>query len=183
MSAIWSYRVRAAEEAAELPPSINESFVLPSGTAIDALLRNGIGRDATPGESVTAFVSNPVTSGGTVVIPAEAQLNGTLEQISVTDRRAEVLIRFSVLSIRGRPYTIDARDVMLRLPVVSDIEGLSAAFKALMATSLGTSIGAASRDERLVERGLLEGTKMVQTTGISIPITVTITRNLSLEAA
>jgi hypothetical protein len=121
-------------------------------------------------------------SGGTVVIPTEAQLNGTLEQISVTDGRADVLIRFSVLSIRGRPFTIEAHDVMLRLPVVSDIEGLSAAFKALIATSLGTSVAAASGDERLVQRGLLEGTKMVEATGISIPITVTLTRNLGLDA-
>jgi hypothetical protein len=181
MSAIWSYRVRAAGEAAELRPAANETFVLPAGTAIDALVRNGIGRDAKAGDRITAFVSNPVSSDHSVVIPVEAQLQGNLEQISIAHHRAEVRIRFSALLIHGQRFDIHARQVSVRMPIVTDIDELSAALETLMATSLGTSIGAASGDRRLVERGLLEGTKIVDATGISIPVTVTLTRNLEVK--
>jgi hypothetical protein len=181
MSAIWSYRVRAAAEVAELQPAANETFVLRAGTPIDALVRNGIGREAKTGDSLTAFVSNPVSSDHSVVIPSEAQLKGRLEQISVADGRAEVRIRFSALLIRGQRFDIHARQVSVRIPVVSDIEELSAALGTLIATSLGTSLGAASGDRRLAERGLLEGTKIVDATGISIPVTVTLTRNLEVQ--
>jgi len=183
MSAIWSYRVHAAAEATKLPPAVNAPSVLRSGTAIDALVRNGIGRDAKAGDSFTAFVSNPLVVGNKVVIPSEAQLKGNLEQVTLSDGRAEVRIRFSMLVIRQQPFKIHARQVTLRIPVVSDIEELSAALKTLMATSLGTSIGAASGDDRLLERGLLEGTKIVEATGISIPISVTLTRDLTVTPA
>jgi hypothetical protein len=181
MSAIWSYRVRAAAKATELPPAAKETFVLPPGTSIDALVRNGIGRDAKTGDRLIAFVSNPVSSDHSVVIPVEAQLKGSLEQISIAHRRAEVRICFSALLIRGQSFDIHAREVSVRMPIVTDIDELSAALETLMATSLGTSIGAASGDRRLVERGLFEGTKIVDATGISIPVTVTLTRNLEVQ--
>jgi hypothetical protein len=180
MSAVWSYRVRAAADASELPPAVIETFVLPAGTAIGALLRNGIAADATNGDTLTAFVSNPVVSDHTIVIPPEAQLKGRLEQVLISDGRATVRIRFSALLIRGRRFNIQARQISVRSPTVSDIDAISAALKTLMTTTLGTSIGAASGDVRLVERGLLESTKTVEATVISIPIRVTLTRSLKV---
>jgi hypothetical protein len=183
MSAIWSYRVHAKAESVEFSPAVNETFVLRAGTAINALLRNGIGREAATGDSITAFVSEPVIWDNEVVIPAEAELKGSLEQISVSNKQAELLIRFSVLVIRGQRFDIDARQVSVRVPIVSDIDELSAAFETLAASTLGTSIGGASGDPRLVERGLLEGTKILDTTGISIPIAVTLSRDLDVQAS
>jgi hypothetical protein len=183
VSAFWLYRVRARAEAAEFSPAVNDIFVLRAGTTINAFLRNGIAKEAATGDSVTAFVSEPVMLGNEVVIPTEAELKGSLEQISVSHKRAELLIRFSVLVIRGQRFNIDARQVSVRVPIVSDIDELRASFETLMATTLGTSIGGGSGDPRLVKRGLLEGTKMLDTTGISIPIAVTLTKDLKVQAS
>ena len=182
MSAIWSYRVRAGAEAAEFSPAVNETFVLRAGTAIHALLRNGIGREAATGDSITAFVSEPVMLDNNVVIPSEAELKGSLEQISVSHKRAELLVRFSGLVIRRQRFNIDAGQVSVRVPIVNDIDELSAAFETLMATTLGTSFGGGSGDPRLVERGLIEGSRILDTTGISIPIAVTLTKDLKVQA-
>ena len=181
VSAIWSYRVRAGAEAAEFSPVSNDIFVLRAGAAINAFLRNGIGKEAATGDSITAFVSEPIVLDSEIVIPAQAELKGSLEQISISHGRAELLISFSELVIRGHRFKIDTRPVSVRVPVVSDIDQLSAAFETLMATTFGTSIGGASGDRRLLERGLLESTKLLGATGISIPIDVTLTRNLEVQ--
>ena len=183
MSAIWSYRVRTGAETAEFSPAANDIFVLRAGTAINALLRNGVGKEAATGDSITAFVSKPVMLGNKIVIPAETELKGSLEQISVSHKRAELLIRFSVLVIHGLRFNIDARQVSVEVPIVNDIDELRDAFETLIATTLGTSVGGESGDPRLIERGLLEGTKMLDTTGISIPIAVTLTRDLKVQSS
>src|SRR5262245_35062631 len=162
--AFWSYRVRAAaEEAAEFAPSQVSPVLVPAGTTIHAVMRGGIPEFAAAGDKVAAFVLRPVVSDGRLLIPANAELKGTLEQVSVKGDKARVRMNFTVLYIEGRSWNIKARPSTTIAPVQSDVETIGSAFEMLLGGSLGATIGAASGDLHLVQRGMFVGA------GISAP--------------
>jgi hypothetical protein len=175
--ALWSYRVRAAGEAAEFLPT-TKSVLLPAGSAIETVLRNGIASSAAVGDSVTAFVSAPVIFKGRVVIPAGAHLKGRLEQLSVAGATGKARLSFTDLLIRSRSYSIQTGDVNVVIPVQSDIAILGAALSTPMAATLGAVVGAASGDIRLIIRGLYEGAGVPEPEKAQVPITVVLALDL-----
>ena len=158
LSAIKLYRVRAAEEATQYPPSTNRPVVIPANTEIRATLRNGIVESAKQGDSITAFVSRPVTIGDRVAIPAGSQLKGDLKHLHVFGQRGKATIDFNTVSINGRNHDIHTQPVIVMTPLLSDMAVLGGALRSLMGVSLGTAIGASSRDPRMVESGVIHGT-------------------------
>jgi hypothetical protein len=180
ISVFWSYRVRAAEEAAQFAPSMRKPVLLPAATAIEASIRNGIASSAVEGDSVTAFVSAPVIFDGRVVIPYGAKLEGDLGIMSVFEARAKANISFNVLSIGGRSYTIQTRPVVVFTPVQSDTDILSAALYTLIGAGLSTAITAASADARSIEDGLFMGAKGSLLVKSTVPITVTLIEDLEM---
>src|SRR5512147_2969497 len=85
LTAFRLYRVKAtAEEADQFAPAGARQTLIPAGTEITAVLRNGIAESATAGDPVRAFVSEPVVVNGSVVIAPGAQLRGELQEISIS---------------------------------------------------------------------------------------------------
>ena len=158
ITAVWLYRAKATvEQAAEYAPAGVGQTLIPAGTAIPAVLRNGIPESARAGDSVRAFVSNPVVVNGRAVIAPEAQLQGELQEILITGEEARVSMNFSGLRICSAPIAIETRRVVAVVPVETDVDIASAAFRAVLGASLGAAIGAGSGDLRVIERGLFEG--------------------------
>jgi hypothetical protein len=177
LSAIKLYRVRAAEEATQYPPSTNSPVVIPANTEITATLRNGIVESAKQGEPITAFVAAPVTIGDRVAIPAGSQLKGNLKDLSVLGQRGRATIAFNTVSINGRNHDIHTRPVIVMTPLLSDMAVLGGALRSLMGVSLGTAIGASSRDLRMVESGVIHGTWESEGTQTDTPMTVVLLRD------
>jgi hypothetical protein len=177
-SVFWSYRVRAADEAAQFMPAIDKRVVLPAATAIDAVIRNRIASSAVAGETVVAFVSIPVVFNGKVVIPYGARLEGNLQEISVFGAMAKADISFAVLTAGVRSFAIQTRPIVVFTPVQSDTQTVGAAVKALTGIWLGIAIGAASGNGRLIEQGLLEGARIGLPEESTVPITVILIRDL-----
>src|SRR5215471_7963571 len=172
LSAIKLYRVRAAEEATQYPPSTNRPVVIPANTEIRATLRNGIVESAKQGDSITAFVSRPVTIGDRVAIPAGSQLKGDLKHLHVFGQRGKATIDFNTVSINGRNHDIHTQPVIVMTPLLSDMAVLGGALRSLMGVSLGTAIGASSRDPRMVESGVIHGTWESEGLQTDTPMTV-----------
>jgi len=158
ISVFWSYRVRAAEHAAQFPPVSIHAVRLPAGTAIEAALINGIASKAQAGDTVTAFVSRPVIIDGKLVIPKGARLTGHLDKLSVSRRVGSASLNFTVLTIQGRLFTIQTRRVAVVIPTLSDVDLVRKTLKTLMGAALGAAVAAESGDARLIDRGVLEGT-------------------------
>ena len=178
--AFWSYRVRAAaEEAAEFAPSEVSPVLVPAGTTISAAMRGGIPEFAAAGDKVTAFVLRPVVLNGKLLVPADAELKGGLEQVSVKGGKARVRMSFTVLLIEGRSWNIRALPVTTIAPVQSDLETIGSAFDMLLGGSLGATIGAASGDLHLVQRGMFLGAGVSAPEEPTIPVNVILTHNIT----
>jgi hypothetical protein len=180
VSGLKLYRVRAAEQAGEFPPSTNRLVTVPAQTAIPATLTKGIVESATPGDPVIAFVSQPVMVGDRVAIPTGSQLKGNLKQLSVFGRNGRATIDFTTVNTGGRSYDIHTRRVVVMTPLLSDTVVLGSALRALMGVSLGTAIGASSKDPRLVESGVIRGTWETMNVEDSIPMTVVLIRDATV---
>ncbi len=180
MSIFWSYRVRAANEAAEFAPAATQRVVLPASTVIYATIANGIASSAEAGESVTASVSTPVLSNGRVVIPPGAQLEGNLKETSDFGTTVKAVITFGVLTIGDRSFPIQTRPIMVAAPARSDTAILIAALRIIVGAGIAAGMGASSKDERLLEHGLLETTRASLAVESAVPITVTLVRDLEI---
>ena len=183
ISLFRSYRVRAvAEEAAQFAPAAATPVLVPAGTAIPAVIWNGISESAAPGDSITAVVSKPVIVNGELAIPSGSRLKGKLQKVSFSHAKAKVQIGFNVLLVRGRNLTIQARPFEGGIPVETDLQILSAALTTLMEASLGAAIGAGSGNPRVTSRGLFEGVRASALHQSAVPITVILTRDLTFTA-
>lgn len=180
ISAFRYNRVRAITEAAEFSPARGNAVLVPAGTPIQAVIRTGIASLSRSGDTVTAFVSTPVAFDGQVVIPAESEITGTLEAFSPHDRHAEAHIRFTKLRIRGRTFDIQSKGLFLIIRTQTSTETFGNAFRTLMGASLGISLGAASGDRNLIEKGLVESEGTAITAKSAIPVTVVLRRALLL---
>lgn len=180
LSAIKLYRVRAAEEATQYPPSTNSPVVISANTEIPATLRNGILESAKQGDSITALVSLPVTIGDRVAIPAGSLLKGDLKHLYVFGKRGRATIDFNTVNINGRNHDIHTRQVIVMTPVLSDMAVLGGALRSLMGVSLGTAMGASSRDPRMVESGVIHGTWESEETQTGTSITIVLLRDVKV---
>lgn len=180
ISAFWAYRVRAEDEAAQFAPAMSQHIVLPVGTVMAAVIPNGIASSAVDGDKVTAFTSTPVFFLGSLVIPPGTQLEGHLEQVSVAGANVKAHIRFFALTIGARSFTIQARPVVVFAPARSDTKILTSALKTIVGAVIGAGIGATSGDQRLVERGLLEGARAGLSIESTVPILVTLLADLRI---
>jgi hypothetical protein len=177
-SAFWYTRVRAIAKAAEFSPARGNAVLVPAGTPIQAVIRTGIASLSRSGDTVRAFVSTPVVFDGQIVIPAESEMIGTLEAFSPYDSHAEAHMRFTKLRIRGRTFDIQSNGLFLIIRTQTATETLGNAFRTLMGASLGISLGAASGDRNLIEKGLLESEGTAITAKSTIPITVVLNHAL-----
>jgi hypothetical protein len=179
-SAVWDYRVRAAEEAYEYAPTSLAPVLVPAGTAIHAVLFNGLVENTHDGDSITAFVSDPVAVHGTFVVAPGAQLRGRVEDVSTHGDTATVRMKFSIIEIRGRTFPIQTGPVIAAMPVQDDIDVFGVALRALMSATVASGIGAHSGDRRVIARGMLEGARFSASLP-SIPITAILQRDAIVE--
>lgn len=158
IAAFWEYRVNAAiATAAEFAPRTAARLVVPSGTRIRAVLKDGITESTEPGEHVVAFVSDAVMVHNRLAIPIGARLNGQVQQITKTDKDAIVWLRFISLVIDRRQFSIQAEPVVTNLPLETDIEILGNALDTVTEAGVGVAIGAAAQTEEAISAGLAAG--------------------------
>jgi hypothetical protein len=183
LAAIWTFRVRAAAyEAAQFAPApaMVRPAMLPAGTAIEAVVTNGIPMTASPGDPVTAIIATPVHVDGILVIPSGAQLEGIVETVSKFDDTGEAQLRFSILGSNGRSVEIQTQTVVVKGPIVDDVEILTGALQSMMGATLGAAIGAETGDVRLIERGVIEGLGSSAPTDNTVSVMVVLARDLAI---
>jgi hypothetical protein len=142
------YRVNSAISAGnEFAPRTNPDTMLPAGTRIRAILKMAFTESTKPGDRVIAFVSEAVTVDGKTPIPAGTKLNGFIKEITPADRQALLRLNFA---------SLDA-DVMIDVPIQTDLEVLGTALDTMGEAGVGLSLGAASRSEEAAAAGLAAG--------------------------
>jgi hypothetical protein len=172
VSMFWSYRVRAAEEAAQFAPTRIIHVVLPAGTALKAAIKNGIASSAKPGDIVTAFVSKPILVDSEPSVFADGQLKGTLQKWSISERTGKAWISFTLLQTRGGSVAIHTKPVVVMTPVISDVKILRTALRTFVGVAFGIAMGAGSGDVRLIDYGVIVGTGVSMPVDATVPITV-----------
>jgi hypothetical protein len=180
ISVFWSYRTRADYEAPLFAPAAIQPVVLPAATQIEAVIEDGIASSATAGTSLTAFVSTPVFFNGRMVIPPGAKLEGELENPSVSRSTIKADITFTRLTLSGRSHGIQTQPTKVVAPVRRDIKTLLNALNTIVGAGIGASLGAASRNARLLEDGLLQGARSSLTIKSAVHITVVLSRDLKI---
>jgi hypothetical protein len=179
-SIFWSYRVRADEEAAQYVPLRVGPELLPAGTAIHAVIQNGIAASAAAGDVVAALVSTPIVLHDRLVIPSSVQLKGNLEKISVSGSTVKAEIDFTLLLTPDRRYAIKTRPVVVDTPTRSDAQIFASELKVIMGASLGAMMGAASGNRELVGPGLIRGAIATGPVESAVPVTVILIRELKI---
>ena len=154
---VWSSRASAAKEAAEYAPAATPHVLVPPGTAIQAVITNGISASAGAGDSITAFVSRPVTAADQLVIPAGARLNGYLQAVNFQEHKVQATIDFTRLRIGGQSFVIETEPVRTVAPAQSDTRILGNALRTVIGAGLGAGLGAASGIRGVVDRMFIEG--------------------------
>ena len=181
ISAFWTFRARAANEADQFEPiPAPRAALLPKNTGIDAIIPNGVPSSSAAGNSITAFVSAPVSFHGNVAIPTRAQLNGHMKRLSAVGDKAKVEITFDVLTIRDRSWPIQALPIVVTVPIRGDAKILVEALRMLVTAGISAGIGASSMDERLFEATLGEGIKTSLPVKSAVPITVILEHDLQI---
>jgi spore maturation protein SpmA len=179
--AFWSFRVRAASEAAQFVPiPTRHTILLPGKTEIPALIPNGISSSSAAGSSITAVVSAPVLFGGNVAIPRGAKLDGQMDKISARGKTAKAEISFNVLTLGDRSWPMQTVPIVVTLPIRTDAEILGDAVKTLLAAGVSAGIGASSKDERLLRDTLVGGVRTSLPVKSAVPITVTLLHDLQI---
>jgi hypothetical protein len=181
ISAFWSFRVRAANDAAQFEPiATHHTVVLPTNTEITAVIPNGISSSSAAGSSITAIVSAPVLFNGNVAIPRGAKLDGHMDNIFARGKKAKVEITFDVLTSGGRSRPIQTVPIVVTVPTRNDGEILGDAVRTLLAAGISAGIGASSKDERLLRDTLVGGVRTSLPVKSAVPITVTLMHDLQI---
>jgi hypothetical protein len=179
-SIFWSYRVKADYEAPLFAPSARQPVVLPAATQIEAVIADGIASSAKAGDSVTAFVSTPIFLNGGMVIPPGAQLQGILENTSVSRKKVKADITFTHLILGGRSYSIQTQRTGVVAPKRKDVKTLLNALNTIVGAGIGLGIGAPSGDARLIEHGLVLGARSSLKVRSGARVTVTLSSDLRI---
>lgn len=180
ISIFWSFRVRAAEEAAEFKPLRVATGFIPAGTSIAAVLRNGIPASVTKGDRLLAVTSEPLVVQGAVVLPAGAQIEGAVNELLSSGKEIEIDVRFTALFTGSHFVPIRTKETRVSGRLPSPIKAVSGGLGALIETSIGAAVGAASGDANLVKRGLLESAGSLGSPNSAIPMTIVLTADLRI---
>src|SRR5262245_6498248 len=180
IAVFWSYRVSADQEAAEYAPLRMTPAVLPAGIAIQAEIRNGIGRFAAPGDAITAFVSKTIVLHDRLMMPRGARLKGELEKISVVGSTANAYIHFTTLITDDHVVQIQTRPLSVVLPVRSDIRIFASGLRVILGATIGAAVTAAAGDPHLIGGGVVQGALATTPIEAGVPITVTLTRETTI---
>jgi len=155
--------------------------VVPEGTRIPAVLKNSFSSSTKAGDSVRAFVADPVMVNETVAIPIGSRMDGTVEQIMTTKVQAETTLRFSSVLIGDKSWPIETEPLKTNVTIESDFEILSNALGTVASTGIGVAIGAAGRTEGGIAAGLTAGAMRAASGGNNdIKITVILAEPLHL---
>ena len=173
-------RERSAVAAAEFMPTTSIHVVVPQGTKILAAVKNNFSMSTQSGDSVRAFVTDPVMVNGSVAIPAGSRLDGKVEQIEKTKTQAEISLRFNSLSIGEKSWPIATEPVETTVTLESDFEILSNALGTVASAGIGVAIGAAGQTEDGVTAGMTAGAMRGAATVSEIKIVVTLAEPLDL---
>ena len=174
-------RAKTVTAAGEFMPTTPVHVVVPKGTRIPAVLKNSFSSSTKPGDSVRAFVTDPVMVNETVAIPVGSRMDGTVEQITTTKAQAETSLRFSSVLIGEKSWPIETEPVKTNVTIESDFEILSNALGTVASTGIGVAIGASGRTEGGIAAGLTAGAMRAATAGNSdIKITVILAEPLYL---
>jgi hypothetical protein len=180
ISIFWSFRVRAAEEAAEFKPIRVAAGFIPAGTAIPAVLQTGIPASVAKGDRLLAVTTEPVLVKGTVAIPVGAQLEGTVNELVSSGRETDIDVGFSELFTGSRSVPIRAKETRVSGHAQSPIKAVTGGLAALVQTSIGAAVGAATGDANLVKRGVLEAAGTIGSPDSAIPITIVLSADVKI---
>jgi hypothetical protein len=175
--------VRAtADEAQKFAPLHIAPVLIPGGTAMPAVVLDGIPRSAAPGDNIAAILTSPVVVGGRHVISPGARLSGLMKEVSVSRGTAKVSIDFTVLLVDAHAFTIRARPTDAVLPVLGELGMLTSTFRTFMGATLGATLGAGSEDARAINWGLVAGVQPLESDDSQIPITVYLAQDLVISS-
>ena len=181
ISVFWSFRVRAADEAAQFKPlAAHHSVILPTRTEITAVIQNGILSSSAAGSSITALVSAPVLFDRIVAIPRAARLEGRMNTISTNGETAKADITFNALTIDGQSWKIQALPIAVVIPVRSDAAIVMDALRTLVTAGISAGMGASSQDQRLLKDILGKAIKTSLPVKSSVSITVILVHDLQI---
>jgi hypothetical protein len=158
IASILAYRTEiTTTKAAQYAPTAVQRTVIPAGTQIQAILRDGIAESTRPGDSVVGFVSAPVVVNDELVIPIGTVLTGVVQEIAAGAEKATVRLKFLHLVFDDQEFSIQTDPVIARTPIVSDFNLLSSALQTATGAAVGTATGAVSKDEEMIGTGLVQG--------------------------
>src|SRR5689334_21990728 len=102
------YREKSAvSAAAEFMPVTALPVVVPAGTQIQAVLKDSFTTSTKPGDSIRAFVTDPVMVNDTVAIPEGARLDGIIEAITAGKSQATAWLNFRSLLMGDKSMHIE----------------------------------------------------------------------------
>ena len=155
-------------------PTTAIQLVVPEGTRIPAVLKNLFSMSTEPGDSVRAFVTEPVLVNGTTAIPSGSRLNGIVEEITKTEGQAIISLRFNTLVIGENSLPIETEPVVAKVTIESDFEILSNALGTVTASGIGVAIGASGRTQGGIAAGMtagaMRGAASMDTSNIKITV-------------
>lgn len=103
------------------PPAAprTETFVIPSGTNVVAVLETSLATDTNhSGDAFQARTINPIVVGGRTVVPAGAMIHGVLRNVEASGKisgRATMTLDFERINdTRGQSHAISAQPLTLR---------------------------------------------------------------------
>jgi len=121
------------------------------------MLKNLVTSTTQPGDTMPAFVTDPVMINGSIAIPPGARLDGVVEKITKANSHAETWVRFQSLVIDGQTLRVQTDPVKTSTPIASDFEVLGDVADTLTQAGVGAAMGAASRNPASVNAGVAVG--------------------------
>ena len=173
---VWGHRVRAANETSEFVPASPPELILPEGTAIQAVIVNGISRYAADGDTVMASVSDPIVVDGKLSVPRGSELMGELQNVVISHSMARAKITFDRLMIGTTRFQIETQPLLITAPLAADINILGAAVRTFVGASLGAAVGATSGDVPLIGSAMFEGAGSTPSPNTAVQLKVIVLR-------
>lgn len=136
----------APQSTAQAAP--NASITIPGGTRIEMVLTQDVdSRAMRRGDQIHAQITNPVTAGGQGVIPPGSFVQGKIEKLTSSHRRADIVLKSAsvifpdgeVLPIAG-PVNIHSGEYTA-FANPSEGKGMAGIFMPMIGGGIGTLIG------------------------------------------
>jgi hypothetical protein len=152
---LWQYR--KVSVAPSFMPRTSVRVIVPAGTQIPGILKNLVTSTTQPGDTMPAFVTDPVMINGSIAIPLGARLDGVVEKITKANSHAETWVRFNLLVIDGKNLRVETDPVRTTTTVTTDFEVLGDVADTLTQAGVGAAMGAASKNPASVNAGVAVG--------------------------